>query len=315
MNRLFAGLLLWSALIGGAGTVWADDAAKTPAVAPDFNTHVVPIFKKYCIGCHNADEKEGGLILESFDMALKGGKRGGVIVPGKSDKSRLTFTIEKKVKPVMPPQGNEGPKVEEIAILKAWIDAGAKGPSGEAPDPTLLVTPKIATAANVRQPIQSIAWSRDVATIAIARQKQAELFRIPTSEELPNRALAASSGRLIRELAGMRGVINEIGVSPDVSFVFVAAGEPGLFGEVRLFKVSDGTLIRTIQGHRDAIYAVELSPDGKLLATGSYDQKIKLWNVRPVKSYELFTGITTPFMTLRFIPAVQFSRRQAVIER
>lgn len=255
--------------------VAADDGK---SARPDFNTQIAPIFKKYCNGCHNADEKEGGLILESFDSALKGGKRGAVIVPGKSDLSRLVLTVEKKVKPVMPPEGNEGPKADEIAILKAWIDAGAKGPSGKPPDPTLLVTPKIATKGQVRQPIQAIAWSRDFWTVAIARQGRAELFRMRPAEGMRG-VPDVNTDTLLHELTGMRGVINDIGIAPDLSFVFVAAGEPGVFGEVRLFNVEDGSLIRTIQGHRDAIYAAELSPDGKLLATGSYDQKVKLWNV------------------------------------
>ena len=165
-------------LLGLCGLLWSSlvlaDEAKPPG--PDFNTQVVPIFKKYCNGCHNADEKEGGLILESFDSALKGSKRGAVIVPGKSELSRLVLTLEKKVKPVMPPEGNEGPKADEIAVLKAWIDAGAKGPSGQAPDPTLLVTPKIATKGDVRQPIQAVAWSRDGKLIAVARHGRVELL-------------------------------------------------------------------------------------------------------------------------------------------
>jgi WD40 repeat protein len=259
------------------------DEAK-PA-SPDFNTQVVPIFKKYCNGCHNADEKEGGLVLESFDATLKGGKRGAVIVPGKSDLSRLVLSIEKKSKPVMPPEGNEGPKQDEIAILKAWIDAGAKGPSGKVPDPTLLVTPKIATKGRVRQPIQALAWSRNVATIAVARLDRAVLWQSVSALTQPDWVkqidgdIGTSKSVCPTELAGVRGVANEIGFSANGELIFVAAGEPGVFGEVRLFKVTDGSLIRTFQGHRDAIYAAELSPDGKLLATGSYDQKVKLWNV------------------------------------
>lgn len=259
-----------------AGSTCFAEAPKP--MAPDFNARVAPIFKKYCNGCHNADEKEGGLNLESFDAALKGGKRGAIIVPGKSDLSRLVLSVEKKIKPVMPPEGNEGPKADEIAILKTWIDAGAKGPSGIAPDPTLLVTPKIATKGQVRQPIQALGWSRDVATIAVARQGRAELLRIPPTPGEAARGVPDSK-TLVRELAGLRGVINDIGVAHDLSFVFAAAGEPGVFGEVRFFKAADGSPIRTIQGHRDAIYTAELSPDGKLLATGSYDQKVKLWNV------------------------------------
>ncbi len=287
-------------LVAGA-TCFADDAKP---VTPDFNTQVAPIFKKYCNGCHNADEKEGGLILESFDAALKGGKRGAVIVPGKSDLSRLVLTVEKKGKPVMPPEGNEGPKADEIAILKAWIDAGAKGPSGKAPDPTLLVTPKLATKGRVRQPIQALAWSRDFETVAIARQGRAELFRMRPAEGMRG-VPDVNPDTLWHELTGLRGVINDIGVAPDLSFAFVAAGEPGVFGEVRLFNLKDGSLIRTIQGHRDAVYAAELSPDGKLLATGSYDQKVKLWNVETGAEVRTLHGHNDAVYDVAFHPSGQ----------
>lgn len=256
--------------------VAADDGK---SARPDFNTQIAPIFKKYCNGCHNVDEKEGGLVLESFDATLKGGKRGAVIVPGKSDLSRLVLSVEKKVKPVMPPEGNEGPKADEIAILKAWIDAGAKGPSGKAPDPTLLVTPKIATKGQVRQPVQALAWSRDGQQVAVARQGGVEAFSGNAALTLALSQRGREPDKTGRQLSGLRGVMNDVGFSADANMAFVAAGEPGVFGEVRLFNVKDGSLIRTIQGHRDAIYAAELSPDGKLLATGSYDQKVKLWNV------------------------------------
>ncbi len=34
---------------------------------PDFAKDVAPIFAKYCVGCHNADEPESNLSLETFD--------------------------------------------------------------------------------------------------------------------------------------------------------------------------------------------------------------------------------------------------------
>lgn len=288
--------LLISMVLATSPFAVADDAK---LMAPDFNAQVAPIFKKYCNGCHNADEKEGGLILESFDAALKGGKRGAVIVPGKSDLSRLVLTVEKKVKPVMPPEGNEGPKAEEIAILKAWIDAGAKGPSGKAPDPTLLVTPKLATKGQVRQPIQALAWSRDGQQVAVARQGNVETFAV-IPKSTPNVLF-----KPFRQLSGLRGVMNDVGFSADASMAFVAAGEPGVFGEVRLFKTSDGSLIRTIQGHRDAVYAAELSPDGKLLATGSYDQKVKLWNVETGAEVRTLHGHNDAVYDVAFHPKGQ----------
>ena len=302
MRTKFCLWLSWITIVSGAAAI-ADDAK--PNSSPDFNTQVAPIFKKYCNGCHNADEKEGGLILDSFDSALKGGKRGAVIVPGKSDLSRLVLSVEKKVKPVMPPEGNEGPKADEIAILKDWIDAGAKGPTGQAPDPTLLVTPKIATKGQVRQPIQALAWSRDGQQVAVARQGGVEAFSGNAALTLAFSPKESGPDKAMRQLPGLRGVINDVGFAADASMVFVAAGEPGVFGEARLFKTSDGSLIRTLQGHRDAIYAAELSPDGKLLATGSYDQKVKLWNVETGAEVRTLHGHNDAVYDVTFHPSGQ----------
>src|SRR5688500_17278601 len=124
--------------------LFVTSAARAEDVAPpDFNTHVAPILQKYCIGCHGAGEAEGGLVLESYDTLLVGGKRGQALLPGRSDQSRLILMLEGKTDPAMPPEGNEAPTADEIALLRSWIDAGAKSPTGAAPDPTRLVTPRV----------------------------------------------------------------------------------------------------------------------------------------------------------------------------
>lgn len=289
-----------------SATVMADDAKPQ---GPDFNTQVAPVLKKYCNGCHNTDNQEGGLVLESFDAVLKGSKRGPVIVAGRSDQSRLILTVEKKLKPTMPPAGNEGPKSDEVAILKAWVDAGAKGPNGEAPDPTLLITPKIATQGPVRQPIQALAWSRPNAQGAesgrwVAFGQDRSVIWVP-ERLIPTHPTGIAPGLEATRRQHVRGSVNDVGFSADGELVFAAAGEPGLFGEVKLFQTKDGSLIRTIQGHRDAIYAAELSPDGKLLATGSYDQKVKLWNVATGEEVRTLHGHNDAVYDLAFHPSGQ----------
>jgi WD40 repeat protein len=49
---------------------------------------------------------------------------------------------------------------------------------------------------------------------------------------------------------------------------------------IKLWRVSDGSLVRTLTGHTDSVWSVSFSPDGRLLASGSRDNTIKLWQVR-----------------------------------
>jgi len=48
-------------------------------------------------------------------------------------------------------------------------------------------------------------------------------------------------------------------------------------GAVRLWRVADRTLLLTVQGHTGAVYGVALSGDGRLLASGSFDGTVRLW--------------------------------------
>src|SRR5205823_4903222 len=44
-------------------------------------------------------------------------------------KSRLVLMVEGKLKPAMPPQKAKQPRSEELAVLRAWVAAGAKDDS------------------------------------------------------------------------------------------------------------------------------------------------------------------------------------------
>ncbi|MEH2135702.1 nSTAND1 domain-containing NTPase, partial [Nostoc sp.] len=48
--------------------------------------------------------------------------------------------------------------------------------------------------------------------------------------------------------------------------------------------------VNTLEGHSSGVYSVVFSPDGKTLASGSYDNTIKLWDVSTGKAIKTLTG-------------------------
>lgn len=98
-----------------------------------FEQDVRPILEKRCFECHGPTRQRGGLRLDSGDAIRKGGTTGVVIVAGKSAESLLICHVgavgdTKR----MPPKGDPLSK-DQIAILRAWIDQGAKIPIAVAP--------------------------------------------------------------------------------------------------------------------------------------------------------------------------------------
>src|SRR5919109_2942822 len=109
-------------LVGAANSLLA-------AQPPSYAKQVKPFLAKYCLECHNAESAKGGLVMDSVAALLKGGDNGPVIVPGKPDESRLVLLPEGKDKPPMPPKKAKQPKPAEVAVLRAWVAAGAKDDS------------------------------------------------------------------------------------------------------------------------------------------------------------------------------------------
>jgi WD40 repeat protein len=249
------------------------------------------IFSQRCVECHESGEPEGKLVLESYGALMKGGESGAVIVPGKSGESLLAKLIEGMEKDgkkkIMPPGKREKLKPDEIALIRAWIDAGAKPPAEERPRE--LVVPKIAPKVAPRRSIHAVAYDPKSRLVAIGVPGEVEL-RSPDSR------------MTVRTLSGHRGHVNSLAFSADGKHLFAAAGEPGLFGEVRQWNVADGKLVRVFEGHKDALYCVALSPDGNTLATGSYDQKIKLWKVETGEEMRTLSGHNGCVFDLSFRP-------------
>ena len=112
------------------------DTSKLPAPSTKtgvtYATDIKPIFDASCIKCHGEQKPKGKLRLDSLENVLKGGEDGKVVEPGKSEKSMLVLNIahlgdEDDFMP--PPKNKLGLKKltdEQIGLVRAWIDQGAK---------------------------------------------------------------------------------------------------------------------------------------------------------------------------------------------
>lgn len=265
--------------------------AKSFADEPvDYNMHVAPILRKYCSACHNADDPEGKLVLDTHASLLKGGEHGAAITPGRAETSRLIRLVTRAAKPYMPPDDSEPPKPEEIAILKRWIDEGARGPTGDSPDAMQLITPKIKVTAKAKRSINQIAASPRGDVFAIARFGEVEIVQV-------------TDGTIVQRLGEIIGNVQSVSFSRDGAFVVSASGEPGLFGEAKLWNTRDWSLVKTFRGHKDALLCAQVSPDGKVLATSSYDQTIVLWDIESGKKLRALEGHNGAVFEVAFHPS------------
>src|SRR5712691_4523559 len=117
--------LLFLGVFASASSLRADEPV-------DYLRDVKPILAKHCVACHGSAKHRADLRLDTAAHAMQGGNSGAAIVPGKSDASRLiqALTGAKDVKP-MPPEDRPRLNAAEIAVLRAWVDQGAKAPAKE----------------------------------------------------------------------------------------------------------------------------------------------------------------------------------------
>lgn len=100
----------------------------TAGAAIDFVQDIQPIFSAHCYKCHGPHKQEAAFRLDHKPTALKGGDFGLAIVPGKADDSRLMHAVLGTNPKMRMPRKGDPLTAEEIAKLKAWIDAGAVWP-------------------------------------------------------------------------------------------------------------------------------------------------------------------------------------------
>jgi mono/diheme cytochrome c family protein len=118
MTRWLAGLL--SVLLASAAQA---------AQPVDYARDVKPLLAKHCYSCHGATQQKAKLRLDSAAAITKGEK--AVIIPGKSKESLLVQAITGADGLTQMPYKKPPLSAREIALLRNWIDQGAKAPERE----------------------------------------------------------------------------------------------------------------------------------------------------------------------------------------
>jgi len=129
--------LIFAALVcaGTVAVAHADPTLPAPSTQTGvtYATDIKPIFDVSCVKCHHGDRAKGHLHLDTLAGILKGGKEGPILKAGNSADSFVVKSIahlSDDQDDWMPPLDNKaGIKpltTDQIALIRAWIDQGAK---------------------------------------------------------------------------------------------------------------------------------------------------------------------------------------------
>ena len=199
-----------------------------------FQEEILPVFRKNCLACHNQTKSKAGLVMESPATILKGGDSGPAVVPGKAEESLLFLTSAHIEDPVMPPSGHSSRAVDltpaQLALLKLWINQGAKGSSG-----AVAAAPQHWERTG-RAAIYAVAISPDGHYAACGRGQTVQVY------DLRSRTLCAELKDPAADGATHRDVVQSLAFAADGTLA------SGGFREVKLWRQPAWLPVATVPG-------------------------------------------------------------------
>ena len=112
------------------------DITKLPAAASKsgvaWESDVKPMLQKSCVKCHDGEKPKSKYRVDTKENFIKGGESGDkAVVVGKSAESLVVLYVADLVEDMEMPPTDKRDKYppltkDQIALLRAWIDQGAK---------------------------------------------------------------------------------------------------------------------------------------------------------------------------------------------
>lgn len=262
------------------GTVLAEDAVS-------YRREIAPVLQTYCLGCHNRIDAEKGLSLQSADDILRGSTDGKILNPEVPHNSRLWKVLVSRSDDHMPPADQPQLPPDSLKAIQRWITEGAIFDSRAA---VMADLPDVrVSASSVRDPVLSMAISRDSTTFAIGRFKAVDI-------------VSADAHARISHIAVDDGKINDVQFSIDGQRALLATGVAGLSGRAVVVDLAQGEIVREFAGHNDTAYAAVWSPDEQLIATAGYDRRILLHHAESGELIREMNGHNGAIFDLQFSP-------------
>ena len=235
-----------------------------------FRRDVAPILVKQCQGCHGPEKSKAGYRLDSFDRLTKAGEsKAPPVVAGQPDKSNLFHLISTDDEDDRMPQKADPLPAAHVALIRRWIDEGAKfdGPDAGAALTSLVpvqVHPAPPGTYRYPMPVTALALSLDGKVLAASGYNEVTLWD-------------PADGRLLGRIKRVAERTYGLAFSPDGKTLAVAGGVPGTLGEVRLCDVERRDAGRVLERIGDVMLAVRFSPNGKHLAAGGADNAVRVY--------------------------------------
>ncbi len=264
----------------------ATRAADPPANKITYDDHVRPIFRQYCLKCHDAATKRSDLALDAYATTMEGGASGEVVYASDLDSSRLWLMVNHEDEPAMPPGADKLPE-DKLTLVRGWIEGGALENSGsvaQAKKPSGLamrapaVSGKPAGPAAMpesifRQPV--VATRRAAAITALAASPWAPLVAVAGQHQVA--LYHSESAQLLGVLPFLEGTPHVLKFSRDGSLLLIAGGRGAAIGLATLVDVRSGSRLVTVGDEYDAVLAADVSPNQALIALGSPAKVIRVY--------------------------------------